>query len=126
MKVPLEKYESIFLANRLDYYKYVFSAIRNESDTRSFFKGKQRKLSWVRPGIQDFFIKLKKGSICMIELKRQRPVLKSWRLWKSPSTVSIEQYVWQTEIAMTDNCYAKICYGAKEAIEYIIECEAWI
>ena len=123
-KVPLEKVESKALADRLDLHWYLFSAIRNESDSRSFYKWKQRKESWVRSGCPDFLLKLCRWSICMIELKRQKPILKNWTLWVSPSKVSPEQLIWQEEISEMDNCFAKICYWAKEAIEFIIECEA--
>lgn len=124
MWVPLEKYENIMLANRLDNYNYRFSAIRNESDKLSFAKGKKRKKEWVRPGIPDFCLILKRWAMCFIELKRQRPIWKKWQLLKSPSNVSEEQLVWIALLKMTPNVYASICYWAREAIEFIIESEA--
>ena len=123
-KVPLEKVESKKLADWLDSNGYRFSAIRNESDTKSFYKWKQRKESGVRPGISDFCLILKRWSICMIELKRRRRLLKNWTLWVSPSKVSPEQIMWQKEVDKLDNCFANICYWADEAILYIIWLEA--
>jgi hypothetical protein len=123
-KVPLEKYEAEFLANRLDNYWYRFSAIKNESDTHSWFKGKQRKKEGIRDGCPDFVLILKRWSICFIELKRQKPVLKSWKLWKSPSQVKPEQIEWNKELKQIPNCFAEICYWAEEAIMFIIQREA--
>ena len=124
MKVPLEKEENIALANRLDNYWYLFSAIRNESDRFSFAKGKKRKKEGVRKWMPDFFIRLKRMQCCFIELKRQRPIGKSWRLLKSPSVVSPEQINWIIELNKVPNVCAKVCFWAKEAIEFIIENEA--
>lgn len=124
MKVPLEKYESEALANRLDNYWYTFSAIRNESDSRSFAKGKIRKKSWVRKWIPDFCIVLKKKAMCFIELKRQKPIWKKGKVLKSPSKVSEEQKKWIKELKSVTNTYAEICYWAEEAIMFIIESEA--
>jgi len=125
MAVPLEKHESEILANRLDKYNYTFSAIRNESDTRSFYKGKIRRASWVRKGIPDFFLILKRWAGCFIELKRQRPVSKkSGKLLKSPSKVTEEQKVWIASLSLVPNMYASICYWAKEAVDFILENEA--
>lgn len=124
MTVPLEKFESEMLANRLDNYNYRFSAIRNESDSRSFHKGNIRKKSWVRKGIPDFYIILKNNNSCFIELKRQKPIWKKWKILKSPSKVSEEQKQWIKQLKTIPNMYAEICYWAKEAIEFIIMCEA--
>lgn len=122
--VPKEDYESEKLANRLDNYWYRFSAIRNESDTKSFYKWKKRKKMWVRPWIPDFCIILKRWSMCFVELKRQRPLLKSWKLWTSPSKVSLEQIEWKKKLRATPNVFAEICFGVEEAILFIITCEA--
>jgi len=123
MTVPKESVEQEQLANWLDNNWYRFSAIRNESDTRSFFKGKQRKLSGCRKGIPDFVILLKRKSILFIELKRQRKVLKSGKLWASPSVVSDEQVKWNKELNDIENVSSVICYWFTEALETILNYE---
>lgn len=123
MTVPKESVEQEQLANWLDMNWYKFSAIRNESDTRSFYKWKQRKLSGCRKWIPDFCILLKRKAVLFIELKRQRPELKNWKKWKSPSVVSPEQIEWNTAINEIDNVSACISYWYKEAIQHIQEHE---
>lgn len=124
MTVPLESAESEWLANRLDNLDYTFSAIRNESDRKSFYKWKARAKSWVRKGIPDFCIILKRKMMCFVELKRQRPLLKNWTLWKSPSKVLPEQIKWIKELNLIPNTKAKMCFWYKEATDFIIQCEA--
>ena len=121
--IPKEYIEQQILANRLDFNKYTFSAIRNESDTHSFYKWKQRKLSWVRSWIPDFFIILKRNSLLLIELKRQIKVLKNWKLWASPSVISQEQLQWKDKLNNIDNIQCDICFWANEAINLINKLE---
>ena len=119
MKIPKEDYEQERLANWLDANWYMFSAIRNESDTHSFYKGKIRVRSWCRKWIPDFCIILKKQSLLFIELKRQKRVLKSGKLWASPSIVSPEQIKWQEKLNKVNNVQCEIAYGYQEAISII-------
>ena len=67
----------------------------------------------------DYFIKLKRNSALFIELKRKRKILKSWKLWSSPSKVSEEQKKWISELNNIPNVQAEVCYWADEAIELI-------
>ena len=124
-KIPLESYEQITFTNWLDENNYQFSAIRNESDYNSIQKWSKRKREWVRKWISDFFIFLKnKKAWVFIELKRQKRVLKNWKLWKSPSKVSSEQYRWIDSANKIDNLAWYIAYWAKEAIEIIKDLES--
>ncbi len=124
MKIPSESYESEMLANWLDIYKYRFSAIRNESDKQSWFMWKKRYKQWVRKWIPDYCILLKNKQLLFIELKRQKKVLKTGKLWASPSKISPEQLEWVKELNEIPNINAENCYWAKEAIELIIHLEA--
>jgi len=118
-KIPIESVEQEMLATWLDFNKYTFSAIRNESDTHSFYKWKIRKRSWCRPWIPDFVIILKKWALLFIELKRKRKILKSWKLWASPSVVSEEQKQWKEKLNELENVACEICYWSDEAIKTI-------
>ena len=122
-KIPKEDFEQETLANWLDINQYKFSAIRNESDTHSFFKWKKRIRSWCRKWIPDFCILLKIWSLLFIELKRQKKILKSWKLWASPSVVSKEQIEWKEALNAIENVQCEICYGAEEAIKTILKIE---
>lgn len=121
--IPREEFEQESLANWLDANGYTFSAIRNESDTHSFFKGKKRVRSWCRKWIPDFCIILKNQSLLFIELKRQRKVLKSWKLWASPSQIRPEQLIWREKLNKIQNVQCEICYWYNEAIELILKLE---
>lgn len=123
MIIPKEIYEQEALANWLDINNYKFSAIRNESDTHSFYKWKIRVRSWCRKWVPDFIILLKRNSILFIELKRQKKTLKNWKLWASPSVVSEEQKEWQKRLNAIDNVEAYISYWYEEAINIINFCE---
>ena len=123
MTVPLESAEQIRLTNWLDINNYKFSAIRNESDFNNIVKWVKRKKEWVRKWISDFCVILKRWSVLFIELKRQQPLLKNWKMWKSPSTVSKEQIEWVEAINSCWNTEARICYGAENAIKVIKELE---
>ena len=121
--IPKENEEAQILANWLDLNKYTFSAIRNESDSHSFYKWKKRKAEWVRPWIPDFCIILKRWDLLFIELKRQRKILKSWKLWASPSIIRLEQTIWINKLEKLENISAQICYWAEESIKLIEEYE---
>lgn len=119
MTVPLESVEQVALTNYLQANWYTFSAIRNESDFNNIAKWAKRKREWVRKWIPDFCIILKRKSVLFIELKRQRKVLKSGKLWVSPSKVSEEQLNFIWKLNECDNVSWEIAYWAKEAIKII-------
>ena len=118
--IPNENEEQKQLAKWLDDNNYIYSAIRNESDTRSFCAWKKRVASWVRKWISDFFIFLKNNKSLFLELKRQRKVLKNWKLWASPSVVSPEQLKWIEKANITIWMFWDIAYWFEEAKEKIL------
>jgi hypothetical protein len=62
---------------------------------------------------------LLRGSLLFLELKRPRPILKNWKLWKSPSIISEEQKKWIETLSRIDNVESVICFWYKEAIDII-------
>ncbi len=117
--IPKEQLEQEMLVKWLEFNKYDFWRIRNESDWRSFYKWAIRKKSWVKPWICDMWVILKRWSLLAIELKRQRRVLKSWKLWASPSVISEEQKEWIKKLNEIDNVSAEIAYWCDDAIKII-------
>lgn len=123
MNIPKESFEQIQLTNWLELNWYTFSAIRNESDFHNIWKWVKRKREWVRKWIPDFCVILKRSSLLFIELKRQRKILKSGKLWASPSKISTEQKKWIQELNQIKNVWAELCYWADEAIKMIEKIE---
>lgn len=117
--IPKESIEQEILVKRLEFHKYKFWAVRNESDWRNIRKWTIRKKSWVQKWIPDLWIIIKSWGLLAIELKRQRRVLKNGNLWASPSSVSPEQKYWIEELNKIKNVQAEICYGAEHSIETI-------
>lgn len=124
MTVPKEDDEAIMLANWLKINKYTFSHIANESwlpRKVAMLAAIKKKRMWLTPWFPDYCIILKRGSLLFIELKRQRPVGKRWKLLKSPSVISDKQLEWIDKLNNIDNVAACIAYGhedAKKQIEY--------
>ena len=112
---PLESIEQQILANWLEVNWYKFSAIRNESDTHSFYAWLKRKKSWVHKWVPDFMIILKRNSLLFIELKRKK---------KSLSKVSKEQKEWIKALNDISNVEAVVAYWAENAIKLINEYES--
>jgi len=112
--IPLEKIEQQILVHWLELNNYTFTAIRNESDTHSFYSWVKRKKSWVKKGVPDFLIILKRNSILFIELKRKK---------KSLSKVSKEQKEWISFLNKCKNVEAVVAYWAENAIKLINEYE---
>lgn len=121
--IPKENYEQEQLTIWLDINLYTFSAIRNESDYNNIVKWVKRKREGVRKGIPDFCIILKMEALLFIELKRQKRILKSWKLWASPSRISEEQIKWIEKLNNISNVQCEICYWYKEAIKLIKKIE---
>ena len=118
MNVPLENHEQEILAKYLDRNNYIFSAIRNESDFNNIQKGVKRKREWVRKGIPDFCIILKRWALLFIELKRQIDYSRSTK-GKKVSNVSLEQLKWQEELNNIPWVQCNICWWSQESIELI-------
>ncbi len=120
--IPRENIESEILANWLRYKDYTFTHIANESwlpPRVAMLSAIKKKKMWLSPWVPDFLVILKKWSLLFIEMKRQRKVLKNWKLWASPSVVSEEQLKWQRELNKLNNIQCEICYWANEAIKQI-------
>lgn len=78
---------------------------------------------WVSKWVPDYMLILKRWSLLFLELKRQKKILKSWKIGASPSIVSEEQKVWVEKLNNIDNVWAFIAYGCDEAIKIIEEQE---
>lgn len=111
---PLEQVEQIALAQWLDYNWYRYNAIRNESDSHSFFAWRKRKRSGVKKWFPDFIIYLKRQSTLYIELKRKK---------KSLTKISKEQKERIEFLNTIPNSEARVAYGAENAIKLIQEYE---
>lgn len=123
MAVPSENIEAESLASWLRLKWYTFSHIANESGLPpkvAMLSALRKKRMWLSPWFPDFCIILKRNSLLFIELKRQRPVLKNWKLWASPSKISEEQIRWINKLWNIENIGAEICYWYLEAIDKIL------
>lgn len=98
---------------------YTFTAIPHATYTPSYNQHRINFVTWVRKGIPDLLIILKRGSLLFLELKRPWKLLKSWKIWASPSTVEPEQLEWIEKLSKIDNVEALLVYGAIEAIRAI-------
>ncbi len=126
MKVPLEHDEAVVLSQWLSFNKLSHWHIPNETFTTSWNQKRRNKEAGVTKGIPDYFIiipkeksKYERNIHIWIELKRQKPVLKSGKIGKSPSTISPEQLDTIEKLNLHHDTKAKICYGAEESINYI-------
>lgn len=124
--IPTEKQEWEKLANILKAKQYKFTHIANEiwiSGKVWMLVNKNKKLQWLSKWFPDYCIILKRWSLLFIELKRQRKILKSGKLWASPSIISKEQIEWLEALNKIPNVEAHICYGCDEAIVLIEKLE---
>ena len=129
MTPPTEDKEAEALAKRLKLNNYTFTHIWNESWQRGtkniiIMMAKKKRL-WVSKWFPDYCIILKRWALLFIELKRQKKVLKSWKLWASPSVTSNEQLEWLKALNNIPNVQGEICYWATESIELINKIELW-
>ena len=123
MNIPLETIEAEILANWMRANNYMFTHIPNETYTKSWNQKRKNTLEWVSPWFPDYCILLKIWALLFIELKRQRNVLKNWKIWNSPSTISEKQIQWIESLHSIENVEAHICYWAEESIKLIKEIE---
>lgn len=122
MTVPTENFESEAFANYLRANDYTFTHIANES----WLPPKVARLAAIRkkrmglsPGVPDFMVILKRGSLLFIEMKRDRIVLSNWTKGRSPSKISPEQQAWMDELNKIPNIQCNVSYGHEEAISII-------
>lgn len=118
-KIPLETIEQQQLAYWLRANNYLFYKSPSETYTKSWNQKRKNTLEWVTKWFPDMTIILKKWSLLFIELKRRKKILKSWKIWVSPSVVSEEQKEWQRRLNEIENVQCEIGYGSDEAIEII-------
>lgn len=124
--IPTENQEAEVLANWLRIKQYTFTHIANESwlpPRVAMLASARKKRMWLSPWVPDFMIILKWGGLLFIELKRKKKVLKSWKLWASPSKVSDEQIEWIEKLNTIYNVQWVFAYWAEEAIKIIWEFE---
>lgn len=130
-KPPVEKKEWLALAKHLRKNGYFFTHIANESGLRGSSYGnifvmlsqKNKKAQGTSKGFPDYVVLCKnRQGIVFIELKRQRMILASGKVWRSPSKVSDEQKAWVEALSHCwDNIMAEIAYWADDAVRIIEE-----
>ncbi len=121
--IPSENFEAECLANRLKANNYIFTHIANESGLPpkvAMLSAMRKKRMWLAKWVSDFFIFLKNNKSLFLELKRQRRILKNWKLWASPSIVSSEQIKWIEKANITIWMFWDIAYWFEEAKEKIL------
>ena len=121
MTVPKEDTEAIILANWLRSNNYTFTHVANESGLPprvAMISAMKKKRMGLSPWFPDFVILLKRKSMLLIELKRQRDYSKTkWgkAMWKA----SHEQMMWIEELNTINNVWAYIAEWAEEAKKII-------
>ena len=116
--IPTEEQEGKEFARLLDLNWYFFTHIANE-----IWINRKKKTQGLKKWVPDYMIILKNWWLLFIELKRQRKILKSWKLWASPSVISEEQKKWIETLNKINNVEAYICFWALEAWEKVKEVE---
>ncbi len=131
MKVPLEYDEAVALSSwlrlkNLDHWHIVQENLGSHDGKMKWGRIAKLKKSGWRRGLPDYLIiipkersKYARNLHIWIELKRQRPVLKSGKLGKSPSSISPEQLQTIGILNLHHDTKAEILCGAEEAINYV-------
>lgn len=106
-----EAAEQAKLVSWLEFNHYKFSAIPNSTYTTSWNQKRINKVTWVRAGVPDIMIILKRWALLFIELKKVK--------WKrggmNGSTVSEFQASWIEELSKIDNVDACVCHWFEDA-----------
>lgn len=114
-----ESTEGKLLKIWLDQNWYKYSKIPSETYTPYFSVKKRNKDEWVKKGIPDYMIILKRNSLLFIELKK-----KKWpRWWMNGSEISEEQKEWVSLLSNIPNIEAKFAHWWREAVDIIIDQE---
>lgn len=124
--IPTEKVEGEKFRWWLESKNYKYTHIANEIGIAGkvwMLVNKAKKSQWLQKGVPDYLIILKRWSLLFIELKRQRKILKSGKLWASPSKVSDEQKKWIAWLSAVENVEARIAYWCDEAVKIVEEME---
>lgn len=114
-----ENFEQANLVLRLEINWYKFTSIPNSTRSKSYKQNTMNTLTWLRAWLCDIMIILKRWSLLFIEMKRPWKVLKSWKLWKTPSVISEQQLEWIDNLNCINNVSAEIAYWYIDAINII-------
>ena len=114
-KIGSEAYEQEIVVNWLEINNYKFTAIPNDTYTKSWKQKTKNKKIWVRPWMSDLIIVLKIWAILFLEMKKKR--WPNW--WANGTQVSEHQKGWEMAINRVKNCEYIIAYWADEAIDII-------
>ena len=109
-------------ATWLDLKNYRFTHVANETGigwTIGMLIGARNKKIGVSKWFPDYIIFLKRGWTLFLEMKLPRRVLKSWKLWVSPSKISDEQKEWIEFLNHSLRWDAWIAYWAEDAIRIV-------
>ena len=121
----IEEIESMKLAQRLNFNKYLASHIANESwlpPKYMMLVGIKKKRMWLKKWFPDFLIILKRWSLLFIELKKPRNKKSNWEYYALSSdwiNISEEQEYWVNELNKIDNVDAYFCFGFEDAKKLI-------
>ena len=125
--IPTEDQECYAFADYLRINNYKFTHIWNESwqywSKNIVIMMNKKKKMWVSKWFPDYCIILKRWSLLFIEMKRQKKILKSWKIWASPSVISEEQLEWQEKLNEIENISCEIAYGVVDAVRIVQEYE---
>lgn len=110
-----ESSEGKLLANWLEKNKYKYSKIPSETFTPFWSVKDRNKKEWVKKGIPDYIIVLKRNSLLFIELKKKKGP-KGWMNW---SVISDEQIEWVNILWSIPNVEAHFAHGWREAVDII-------
>lgn len=114
-KIWSEAYEQSCVVKWLELHDYKFTAVPNDTYTKSIKQKVKNKLLWVRAWMSDLIIILKRNNILFMEMKKAK--WKRW--WANGSKISDAQKDWQEEINKCEWVQYVIAHGSQEAIDLI-------
>ena len=120
-KIWSEAHEQIQLIQWLESNNYKFTAVPNDTFTKSWAIKNKNKAMWVRPWMSDLIIILKRGNVLFLELKKA-PWVK-W--WANGSVTSEYQLEWQKSINKCVWVQYEIVQGFELSKELILTLESW-
>lgn len=106
--VSTEYEEQVTFAEWLEANNFKFTAIPNSTYTPSYNQKRRNHASGLRPGLPDLLVVLPGKGLAFVEMKRTKR-----------SKVQPVQQDWIDTLNEVPGVEAKVCYGAKEAIEFI-------
>ena len=110
-----EAQEQKNLVQWLELNNYKFTAVPNDTFTKSWAIKNKNKSIWVRPWMSDLIIILKRGNILFLELKKS-----PWKKWgMNWSVVSEHQLSWQKAINSCVWVQYEIVQWCEKSIELI-------